>query len=403
MKPAVALFLFSVFFLPLRAQRSAKIRAEIAVLENRLAQPDPKPDGLLAELENLRLQRNLCELRETGLPFLADSGTTYFHSGYAFNYNEPAEQANWVAHIISPEIVGGTVTRSNDFRPDPLVKTGSAGKADYSQSGYDRGHLAPSADFNWSAKALSESFFYSNMAPQHPQLNRERWAALEEQLREYVRQYGRPLHVVTGPVWDEGLDSIGPNRVAVPKRFYKVAIDYSARPMQAIGFVMPNTPCKYPVMYYAVPVDSVERLTHIDFFPRTKKSLQNTAEKAYTDSLWRPDKEKGNVAPMRAEQLPAGAVNSVDAKEKEGQSANVCGTVVATRYDEKTGTTLLDFDQKSPRLFYLSIRKEDLPHFSYAPELILPGKRVCATGTVNLIKGTPTLRPESEKAVEILK
>eukprot|EP01034_Spumella_vulgaris_P016580 gene16580-21171_t len=120
------------------------IRTEIAGKEKELADLDRKRDQLLQTLETLRLKRNIYDLKQMGLPVLKDSGNTYSHSAYVFNYNEPAEQPNWVAHIISPEIEGGIITRTNDFRVDTLVKTGTANKTDYWQSGYDRGHLAPS-------------------------------------------------------------------------------------------------------------------------------------------------------------------------------------------------------------------------------------------------------------------
>eukprot|EP01034_Spumella_vulgaris_P014041 gene14041-17932_t len=184
------------------------------------------------------------------------------------------------------------------------------------------------------------------MAPQVPDLNRERWAALEDQLREYVVQHKRPLYVVTGPIWDKDLDSIGPNRVAIPKRFYKVALDYTVQPMRAVGFILPNEYCKYPVMHYAVPVDSVEKIAKINFYPKVATAVQNAAEKSYVDSLWLPPKEKGNIAPMHKGELPKGAVNSVDAKNLDGKTATVCGTIVATKYNEKSGSTFLNFDQK---------------------------------------------------------
>ena len=107
-------------------------------------------------------------------------------------YSEEHEQAKWVAHIISPDIITGNVSRTNDFRPDPHVSTGSTVEEDYFLKylqpdssykydgyGFDRGHLAPSADFRWSTTALSESYFYSNMSPQRPEFNRGTWAELE--------------------------------------------------------------------------------------------------------------------------------------------------------------------------------------------------------------------------------
>lgn len=401
MKPLLTNLLFFLFFASAFGQNNYK--AEIAAQEKLLLELDGKRDKILNTLEELRLKRNMYELKEFGLPLMKDSGVTYFHSAYALNYNESAEQANWVAHIISPEITGGIITRTNDFRIDPLVKTGSATKDDYWQLGYDRGHLAPSADFKWSQKALSESYLYSNMSPQNPELNRERWAQLEDLLREYVVENQRPLYVVTGPILDKGLDSIGPHHVAVPKRFYKVALDYSTQPMRTIGFILPNEYCKYPVMHYAVKVDSVENITKIDFFQKLPQSVQATIEKTYAESLWLPEKKKNNIAPLKKEELPKGAVNSVDAKNYEGKNVKVCGTIVATKYNEKGGTTFLNFDQKFPdQLFYISIWKSDLPNFPYEPYVELLNKKVCVTGTVTLNRDIPTINIKNEKPLEIV-
>lgn len=373
----------------------------IALKEKELELLEQKRSELVAQLEALKLQRNLDDLRRIGLPVLSDSGITYTHSAFIFNYNEMAEQANWVAHIISPEIVDGIITRTNNFREDSLVSTGTANLADYWMLGYDRGHLAPSADFRWSLKALSESYLYSNMAPQHAELNRDRWAALEDLLRSYVLENNRPLYVVTGPVWDAGLDSIGPNRVAVPKRFFKVAFDFSADIPKAIGFIMPNMFCKYPVMHYAMPVDSVEAITQIDFFTRFRAA--ETVEKSYTDSVWLPRSGKGNLRPFKGSELPKGAVNTIDAKNYEGKTVKVCGQIVATKYSEKSGATFLNFDQKFPdQLFYISIWKDDLINFPYQPHLALLHKRVCVSGKVTLNRGIPTINVKNERAIEFL-
>ena len=56
--------------------------------------------------------------------------------------------------------------RKDNFRLDPVIKTGSAILADYKGSGYDRGHLPPAGDMAWSKEAMSESFFLTNMSSQ---------------------------------------------------------------------------------------------------------------------------------------------------------------------------------------------------------------------------------------------
>lgn len=102
-----------------------------------------------------------------------------------------------------------------------MVKGASATNEDYTRSGYDRGHMAPAGDMKWSAKAMRESFYLSNICPQKPGLNRGIWKDLEEQARLWAKENGSLL-IVTGPVITDDLKRLGKNRVGIPKTFYKV-------------------------------------------------------------------------------------------------------------------------------------------------------------------------------------
>ena len=65
-------------------------------------------------------------------------------TGYAFLYSEQHEQPLWGSYKLTKAEVQNKVTKRKDnFRLDPVIKTGSAILADYKGSGYDRGHLAP--------------------------------------------------------------------------------------------------------------------------------------------------------------------------------------------------------------------------------------------------------------------
>ena len=108
------------------------------------------------------------------------------HLGYSLSYNEKHEQANWVFYELTIDEVLGSIKRKDQFRADPNIKTGSASLSDYKRSGYDRGHLAPAADMKWSSKAMSESFFMSNMSPQTPSFNRGIWKKLENLVRKWA-------------------------------------------------------------------------------------------------------------------------------------------------------------------------------------------------------------------------
>lgn len=206
-------------------------------------------------------------------------------TGFSFLYNEPHEQATWVAYQLTQSETQGFVERTDNFREDPLVKTGSATSADYQGSGFDRGHLAPAGDMGWSTSAMSESFYYSNMSPQVPAFNRGIWKRLEEQVRLWAIDYDT-LYVVTGPVLTADLPKIGPNQVSVPRYYYKVLLDYSEPEVKGIGFVMPNQGSKLSLQQYAVSIDSVERLTGLDFFHRMADDQEGLIEKQLCVSCW---------------------------------------------------------------------------------------------------------------------
>jgi len=188
------------------------------------------------------------------------------HKGFTLSYNEKHEQANWVAYILTEEDTKPIVKRPNKFIPDPFVSTGSATNADYKNSGYDRGHLAPAADMAWSKETMKESFYYSNMSPQEPSFNRGIWKSLEGLVRKWAIE-NKTLFIVTGPILKEGLKTIGPNNVSVPNYYYKAILDYTEPDIKAIGFILPNKQSGERIFNYAVTIDSLEVFSGIDFFP----------------------------------------------------------------------------------------------------------------------------------------
>jgi len=133
------------------------------------------------------------------LPAITPADVIVNHFAYTLSYNEKHEQAKWVAYELTAEETQKGVTRTNDFRSDNAVKTGSVTNADYQGSGYDRGHMAPAADMSWSVQSMEESFFYSNMSPQVPGFNRGIWKKLEERVRQWAVE-NKDIYVVTGPV-----------------------------------------------------------------------------------------------------------------------------------------------------------------------------------------------------------
>ena len=207
------------------------------------------------------------------------------HEGYYLSYNELYEQANWVAYELTALELTGEAVRSNDFRSDSLISTVSASIYDYKNSGFDRGHLAPAADMKWSTKAMSESFYMSNISPQNPGFNRGIWRILESRVRNWAIA-NESVYVVVGGVLKKGLETIGDNEVAVPRYFFKVILDFKPPDLKGIGFVMPNMTSQESIEHYAVTIDSVEVLTGLDFFHSVPDSLEESIESTINPILW---------------------------------------------------------------------------------------------------------------------
>ena len=209
------------------------------------------------------------------------------HEGYTVSYNSEYRIANWVAYeLTATEAKSKKTERSNKFVSDPQVKGATAMNEDYTRSGYDRGHLAPAGDMKWSAKAMRESFYLSNICPQKPKLNRGIWKDLEEQCRLWALDNGSLL-IVTGPVITGDMKRLGKNKVAIPKSFYKVLCYYTEKGYKGIGFLFENRDYKdNSLKSMVIPIDSVEKVTGSDFFPSIPDEQEKEMEATVDWSSW---------------------------------------------------------------------------------------------------------------------
>lgn len=220
---------------------------------------------------------------------------------YSICYRESYEQAEWSAYCLTREHLVKNASRSDDFRPDPEISTGSATLADYKGSGYDRGHLSPAADFSFDKNAMSETFYMSNMSPQAGGFNRGIWKNLEAKAREWAQKFGM-VFIVSGPVLEkpaEDYESIGEDKVSVPQFYYKVllapvyedendaATPEDAKSVTAIGFIFPNEKCAGDIFDYAESIDEIEKRTGLDFFYKLDDTVENKIEAEVDTAKWK--------------------------------------------------------------------------------------------------------------------
>ena len=220
--------------------------------------------------------------------FLPDypGGELIRHDHFLLGYSEPHEQAAWVAYSLLPAHLTYEDRERPYFVEDPKVTTKSADWRNYRGSGYDRGHLCPAGDRRYSESAYNQTFYTSNISPQDPEFNAGIWNDLELQVRRGCKRYG-PLYVITGGVLEDGLEGIGDEDVRVPRSFYKVVIRGSGKDLRVMGFLMPNRPGRDRISEYSVPLDRIEALTGLDFFPGLSTEEQARLESTLEQDHWR--------------------------------------------------------------------------------------------------------------------
>ena len=217
------------------------------------------------------------------------TGEVHDYNGFTLSYKEDYEVSEWVSYVLTRDELNAVTGRSNKFHEDKKISTGSAVTSDYTGTGYDRGHLAPAADLEWSVESMEDSFLMSNMTPQAPELNRGIWKKLEEQVRKWADQFGE-LVVIAGPVLEkeaEAYKAIGKNNVRVPEYFYKVILTEKDGNRIALGFIFPNKNCEGDLFDYLVSIDEIEKRTNLDFFSQLDDTEEEALESKKDSSYWK--------------------------------------------------------------------------------------------------------------------
>ncbi len=213
-------------------------------------------------------------------------GAVIDHIYYSLSYNEPYEQAEWVAYVLEKSHLTNDDRKRPFFIEDPYVPSKSADWKNYRGSGYDRGHLLPAGDRRFSEQAYTETFYTSNISPQNRDFNAGVWNDLEQQVRRWAKTYGK-LYVFTGGVLQPGLQEIGEEDVDVPEEFYKIIVRKKDTQWIAIAFMIPNKPQISNWSTFMVSIDEVEHETGIDFFHKLPKNEQDYFEGKSQKANWK--------------------------------------------------------------------------------------------------------------------
>lgn len=206
--------------------------------------------------------------------------------GSVLSYNESRLTANWISWKTTRHDLGDSIPRP-DFRPDPRLPDQIFTKVEfffYSGSGYDRGHIVPSAD-RFGDRHLNEKTFYmTNIVPQTPALNQYPWLKLESRARALVRQ-GNDLYTISGVY---GTKEVLKRGVTVPTNCWKVIVVVKAgqpissinKNTRVIAVDMPNIDGieNDDWKKYRTTVRAIEEKTGFDLLSNLPAELQNILE-----------------------------------------------------------------------------------------------------------------------------
>jgi DNA/RNA endonuclease G (NUC1) len=212
---------------------------------------------------------------------------------YCESYNRDRGIANWVAWELDASWLG-SATRG-DFKADSTLPPTwyYVSTSDYSNTGFSRGHMCPSADRTNIETNNDSVFLMTNIIPQTQAQNGGPWETLEGYCRS-LAQSGNKLYIYSG-TWGEGgtglygyLTSFAGGKVTVPAKTWKVIMILPAG-SNDVSRVTDSTRCIAVLMNndvesfsawtnYRVSVDSIEALTGYDFFPNVPKEVQAVIE-----------------------------------------------------------------------------------------------------------------------------
>lgn len=215
-------------------------------------------------------------------------GVLIDYNYFILSYNESHEQADFVIYLLNATQLeigrSATVKRMSNFKMDKRILSKTAKHSDYTNTGYERGHLAPAADMTYDIKALKSSFYMSNVSPQKPKFNKGIWKLLEILVRNWTFEKG-DICVITGPILTPSLKSIGTStRISVPKEYFKIIYAYNKN--QMIGFLLKNQKIVDSIKNYIVTVDLIEEKTGMDFFERLEDIKEEQMESQVKIDFW---------------------------------------------------------------------------------------------------------------------
>ena len=216
--------------------------------------------------------------------------------GYDVCYSPRLQTCVWVAYSLTPADVSNRVGRLGGFRRDDDLADSAPNPKSYAGSGFDRGHMAPSQDMQYSVEVSRQSFWMGNITPQTPRLNRGEWKKLEGFIHRKVvpnsrgEVAARRIYILTGPIFTkEAIDEFENAKedwtakggegsgekppMLRPRAFWKI---FKCGVVVDSVIMEQSAPTdSSPVSVKGVSVAEISELTGLSFFGNLSEDLRN--------------------------------------------------------------------------------------------------------------------------------
>jgi endonuclease G len=205
--------------------------------------------------------------------------------GFTAGFSPDTRTPLWVCYELTSESATQDIARPKSkkfstYRTEWDGQPVAVTHRDYSHSGYDRGHMAPSAAIgrHFGRDAQLETYCTINICPQHPGLNQRCWERFERRVADaYVGQMGK-VWVVTGPIFNEECLELESD-VRLPSAFFKIVVAHVDDKVEMLGVIMPNERTDSTTLAeFVYPIDEIEAHTGLDFFARLPDDLESATE-----------------------------------------------------------------------------------------------------------------------------
>lgn len=194
----------------------------------------------------------------------------------------------WCAYHVPGEAKFESLERPG-FTKDKSV--GAAPRpADYTKSGYDRGHMVPNYAIvtRFGPETQKKTFMMSNISPQRPALNRGVWRNVEHRIADlWAARYGE-IWVVVGCIPSpDGEETIIGTGIDVPTHYYQVILAQEGMDVRALAVIFPqDAPWSTYAARNIITIDELEELTGLDFNPDLPSFIQDPLESELPSRLW---------------------------------------------------------------------------------------------------------------------